>query len=119
MKLAGLIELESEDVLVVCDGDDGLQDQFALTYDCSTAGAVVCVLPADPGVLFVDADNVFHGKGLTLVCVEDAGEVVDRPKTVTSKLEVVGHDTCSAITEVECGFLVERMSWVGVWDVHV
>lgn len=77
-ELAGLVEHEGHDVLVVGDGDDGLDDKLAAADDGGFAGAVVGVLPADAGVLLVDTDYVLHGHGLPLVACYDAAQVVDR-----------------------------------------
>lgn len=44
-ELAGLVELEGQDVFVVGDGDDALQDELAVAHYGGAAGAVVGVLP--------------------------------------------------------------------------
>ena len=118
-QLAGLVEDEGEDVLVVGDCDDGLEHQFAGAGDGGGAGAVVGVFPADAGVLFVDADDVFHGQGGAFVVREEAVEVVDGAQTVAAEGEVVGHDAGAGVAEVEGGFAVERGAGVSVGDVHV
>ena len=78
-----------------------MDDEFAVADDGGAAGAVVGVFPADAGVLFVHADDVFHGGGLAFVVGEDGTEVVDGAETVAAELQVVGHDSCSGISEVE------------------
>lgn len=60
-ELARLVEHEGHDVFVVGDGDDGLEDQLPASNDGCSAGSVVGVLPADAGVLLMDADYIFHG----------------------------------------------------------
>lgn len=53
-----LVELVRKDVLVVREREDELHDEFAVTgHDC-TAGAPVCVFPADAVVLLVQTDDV-------------------------------------------------------------
>ena len=118
-EVAGLVEHEGEDVFVVGDGDDALDDELAVAHDGGSAGAVVGVLPADAGVLFVHAHDVLHGRGFSFVVREDGAEVVDRAETVAAKFQVVGHYSCSGISEVEGCFSVERRSWIGVWNVHI
>ena len=66
-QLAGLVEHEGHDVFVVGDRDDGLDDEFPAANDGCPAGAIIGVLPADAGVLLMDADYVFHGQWLSLV----------------------------------------------------
>jgi hypothetical protein len=64
--VGGGAELPGEDVLIVCDRDDGLQDQGAGAGDGGDVGTVVGVLPADSTVLFVQADCVLHLQWFTL-----------------------------------------------------
>lgn len=84
-QLTGLVEHESHNVLVVGNwrrksaiethassairltSDDALHDQLAVSYNSCTASAIVGVLPANPSVLFVNADNVRHVKWAALV----------------------------------------------------
>ena len=116
---ARLVEHEGQDVLVVRDRDDGLQDELAVADDRCAVRAVVGVLPADAGVLLVDADAVFERDRLALVVGDDGAEVVDAAETVAAELEVVGHGAGACVAEIEGGFLVVWVSWIGVWDVHV
>lgn len=83
-ELAGLVELEGEDVFVVGDGDDALEDELAVAHDGGAAGAVVGVLPADAGVLLVDADHVGHVDGAALVVGQDRRQVVDVAQAVAA-----------------------------------
>lgn len=68
---SGLVEHEGHDVLVVCDCDDGLEDEFAVADDGGATGAVVCVLPSDASVLLVDANDVGHGEWLSVGIAQD------------------------------------------------
>jgi pantothenate kinase-related protein Tda10 len=54
----GLVKVPGKDVVVVANGDDGLEDEQSLTGDSGTTGWSVGVLPQDPIVLFVTADDV-------------------------------------------------------------
>ena len=116
---AGLVEHEGEDVLVIGDGDDGLDDELAVAGNGGAAGAVICVFPANAVVLFVDAYDVFHRHGLTGGVRKDGAEVVDGAQAVTAEFEIVGHDAGAGVAKVEGGFFVERVAGVGVRDVHV
>lgn len=118
-EFAGLVEDEGEDVFVVGDGDDGLEDEFAGARDGRCAGAVVGVFPADASVLLVDADDVVHGERLAFVVGEEARKVVDAAEAVAAKFEIVGHDACTSVAEVEGRLAVEGGTRVGVRDVHV
>ena len=118
-ELAGLVEDEGEDVLVVGDGDDGLDYELTVAHDGGAPGAVVGVLPPDAAVLLVDADYVVHGQGLAGGVVQDRADIVDGAEAVASELEVVCHDTGSGIAKIEGRLLVIGVAGVGVWDVHV
>lgn len=74
---SGLVELECEDVLVVCDGDDGLEDELSVADDGCATGSVVGVFPSDPVVLLVDTHDIWHLEDFSLVVVENGREVVD------------------------------------------
>ena len=104
---AGLVEHEGQDVLVVADGDDGLEHEFAVAGYSGAAGAVVRVFPADAAVLFVDADAVLDGRRDTLVVGDHGGEVLDVAETVAAQLEVVCHCAGAGIAKIEGGLLVE------------
>ncbi len=56
-----------------------MDDELAVAGDGCAAGAVVCVFPADSIILFVDADDVFHGHGLAMGVRENGTEIVDGP----------------------------------------
>lgn len=114
-----MVEDEGEDVLVVRDGDDGLDDELAVAHDGGAAGAVVGVFPPDAVVLLVDADDVVHWEGVAGGVVQDRADVVDGAEAVASEFEVVGHDARAGVAEVEGGFLVVGVPGVGVGDVHV
>ena len=76
-QLASLVEHKGQDVFVVGDCDDGLDDEFPAANDGRSARAVVGVLPADAGVLLVDADHVLHEHWLSLVGCQDGVQIVD------------------------------------------
>jgi hypothetical protein len=63
---AGLVQLVVENVLVVGEGDDELDHEFAVARDDRSAGAPVGVLPSDSVVLLVHADHVGMGFGLAV-----------------------------------------------------
>ena len=118
-EFAGLVEHEGEDVLVVRDGDDGLDDELAVAGDGGAAGAIVRMFPADAVVLFVDADDVFHGHGVAGWIGKDGAKVVDGAQAVATEFEVVGHDAGAGVAEVESGFFVKGRPGVGIRDIHV
>lgn len=100
-EFTGLIEHEGHDVFVVGNGDDALENEFTVARDCGTASTVVCVLPANAVVLFVDADNIGHVDRSTRIISKNAGEVMNRAKAVAAELEVVRHVASADITEIE------------------
>ncbi len=134
--LPGLIEHESQDVFVVRDGDDGLEHQLPISDQGCSSGTlhncqsnveeregcgkyVVDVLPANAGVLLVNAYDVLHRYSFTFAIRQDTADVVDGSEAVTSELEVVRHDTGTSIAKIEGGFLMEWRSRVRVRNVHV
>lgn len=117
--LSSLVELKSEDVLVVGNSDDALDDKLTVSCNGSSASSVVCVLPEDAIILFVNADSVGHGLRFALVIRELAGEVVDRAETITAQLEIVGCEASASISEVESRLLVEWVAGICIRDVHV
>ena len=119
LDLSGLIEDEGHDVLVVGNCDDRLDYELSVTDDGSFTGPIIRVLPANAGILLVDTYYIFHGPRLTLFGVEHGVEVVDGSQAIAAKLEIIGHDTCSSISQVEGGFLMKRMSRVSIGDDHV
>ena len=70
-------KVEGEDVLVVGDGDDGLQDKDARSCYDGVLRAEVRVLPQDAVVLFVAADYVGQFDGRALGVVVPGIEVLD------------------------------------------
>jgi hypothetical protein len=46
-------------------------------------------------------------------------EVLDHPKAITTKLEVIGIDTGAIITKVECSLSWIWGSWIAVWYEHL
>lgn len=117
--LASLVKHECKNVFVVGHSDDRLQNKFTVANDRSTTGTVVGMLPANTSILLMDTHAVGHFHSFTLVVRDDSREVVDRAKAVASKLQVVGHDSRTDITEVESSLLVVGVAWVGVRNVHV
>lgn len=117
--LAGLVEYESHDVFVVGNSDDRLHNEFSTSHYPCYACTVVRMLPADAGVLLMDADDIFHWLNVTLVSREDSAEIVDGTKAVAAELQIVSHGAGTSITEVKGRFLVERRSRISVGDVHV
>ena len=73
---AGEVELVGEDVLVVGEGDDELHDELAAAGGDGAAGAPARVLPADAGVLLVEADDVFVDFSLSVWAGEGGVEVL-------------------------------------------
>lgn len=118
-ELAGLVEHEGHDIFVIRDGDDGLDDEFAVAYYSCTAGVVVGVLPPYAGILFVDANDVFHWQRLAIVIVQDCVQIVDGAETVTTELKIVSHNASANIAKVEGCFSVEWGPRISVWNVHV
>jgi len=114
-----LIEDESQDVLVVGDGDNGLNDKLSISNHHGSTGTVVGVFPANPRVLLVDTNNVLHGHCITLVGSQNRVEVVDYTKTIAARFQVIGHDTGTGIAKVEGGFPVKWRPRIGVRDVHL
>ena len=119
LHLASLVEYEGHDVLVISNSDDGLYHELSTTDNGGRTGSIIGVFPPNASVLLVNTNHVLHGPGITFICVEHGTEVMNGPKTVTSKLKIIGHDTCAGIAEVECCLLMERVPRVGIGDDHV
>lgn len=117
--ISSLIEHECKNVFVIGDGDDGLNYKLSVPYDSGPSGSVVGVLPADASILFVNAHNILHGLRLSLVVRKYSTEVVNRTETVAAELQIVSHNSCSSISEVEGCLSVEWRSWIGVWNIHI
>jgi hypothetical protein len=49
-----------ENVLIICESDHELHDQFTTTSSNSTTSSPVGVLPIDSIILFVETDDVFR-----------------------------------------------------------
>jgi hypothetical protein len=60
----GLVKVPGKDVVVVADGDYGLEDEKSLASDGRATGRGVGVLPQNTVVLFVTADDVFDDSAL-------------------------------------------------------
>jgi hypothetical protein len=116
---ASLVEHEGKDVFVIADGNDALQDQFAVASDSSAASAIVGMLPRDASILLMNADTVLKRNGNTFIIVDDSVEVLDMTKAVTAKFEIVCHCSCPGITKIEGGLLVVRRARVGIRNVHI
>jgi hypothetical protein len=114
-----LVEHESQDVLVVRDGDDGLKHQLAVADHYSTARAIVRVFPANSRILLMHTDTVWHLNSLALIVGHQTREVLNGSQTIASKLEIIRHDTCTNISKIEGCLLVVRMSWISIGNVHV
>lgn len=100
--LAGLVENERENVLVIGDSDDRLKDQFSRpdngcpscavitravsSWLGSISSIVLRVLPANSGVLLMHADDVGHVNNTSLIVRQHSTEVVDGSKAVASQL---------------------------------
>jgi hypothetical protein len=77
-----LAEVESEDVLVITHGDNGLENKDTRSCYHSILCSEVCVLPQDAIVLFVAADNVWQFDRLTFGVVVPSIEVFDGAWTI-------------------------------------
>lgn len=75
--ISSLIEHEGEDVFVIGDGDDGLNYKLSVPYHSGPSGSVVCVLPADASILFVNAHNILHDLWLSFVVRENSTEIMN------------------------------------------
>jgi putative cell wall-binding protein len=71
-----LVELVVEDVLIVCKGDDELNDQLATTSYHGATCAPVGVFPVDAVILLVKTDNVLCILGGTIGVDENTVEVL-------------------------------------------
>lgn len=105
--LGGLVEVKGEDVLIVVDGDDGLEDQNPGPSDDGIVGAEVGVLPEDTIVLLMAAHGVGQlervaGKGV-VPCVE----ILDGTKTVASQLQIVGIHAGAVVSQIKRG-----LAWI-------
>jgi len=69
-----LTEMESEDVLVIAHGDDGLEYKDTRSRYHGILCSEVCMLPQDAVVLFVAANNVWQfdrlAFGIVVPCIE-------------------------------------------------
>lgn len=74
---SGLVELEGENILVICNGDYGLKNKLSVANDCCAASSVVGVFPSDTVILLVNADYVWHIDNSSFIVTENSGEVVD------------------------------------------
>lgn len=73
----GLIELEAENILVVCERDDELNNKLAAARNNGAVGPPVRVLPAYAVVLFVQTDYVLRLVGGAAGINEYAVEVLE------------------------------------------
>jgi hypothetical protein len=71
--------MESENVLVITDGDDGLEHKNARPGYNSVLCAEVSVFPQDAVILFVTADNIGQFDRLAFRIVVPCVEVLDSP----------------------------------------
>lgn len=110
--VAVLPEEPGKDVLVVADGEDGLEDEVSGPSNTNALCAVVRVLPTNATVLLMEADHVAGVDRVALVIVEPASEVLDRTEAVTAKREVVGCTAGSGISEIKGLLSVVRASWI-------
>lgn len=84
--VSGLVEHESEDILVVGHGDDGLNYKLSVPYHSGSSSPVVGVLPADASILLVNANNIIHGYWLSFVVRQNSAEIMNGTKAVAAKL---------------------------------
>lgn len=135
---ACLIELVSENILIVGQCDDELNDKFSGSSDHSPSGSPVCMLPADSVVLFMQANDIrchFGGpvsfskievevlvlwggqKGLFQLGSKpkQVGHL-DDAQAITSKGKIVCTLSCTAVTEIKRLFTMVRWSGVRIWD---
>ena len=113
---ARLVELVREHVLVVRERDDELHDQFPSARHDRAARAPVRVLPVDPVVLLVDADDVGRFLAFPVRAHDHAVQVLDHAQAVAAELEVVGAVAEAAVAEVEGLLAVEWGARVRVGD---
>lgn len=99
-----LPEVEGEDVLVVRNGDDGLQDEDARAGDDGVARAEIRVFPENAVVLLVAADDVGELDGGARGVVVPRVEVLDRAQAVAAETEVVGVDSRAVVAQIESRF---------------
>jgi hypothetical protein len=71
-----LVKLVVEDVLIICKGDDELDDQLATTSYHGPTCAPVGVFPVDAVILLVKTDNVLCILGGTIGVDENTVEVL-------------------------------------------
>ena len=117
--LAGLVEHESQDVLVVGHGDDALHNKLSVSDDDRSAGPIVGMFEPNASILLVHANGILQFKRLALLVGDETVDVVNRAEAVTTKFEVVCHDACTRVSKVKGRLLVEWMSRVSVGYVHV
>ena len=139
--LTGLVEDPGEDVLVVCDGDDLLEDELTLAHDRGVLGAVVGVLPLDALVNLVDADGVWLLDGLAVEADAPTAEILDHAETVAADLagglagvrlesekkrqdkrltsQVVRGDAGADVAQIKGTLAVDGVARVAVGDEHL
>jgi hypothetical protein len=80
----GLVEIPHENILVVGSRDDVLQHKLAFAHHRGISGAVVCMLPLNSVVDFVDARHIRLGYGASVVRDDVAVVIFDRAKAVAA-----------------------------------
>jgi hypothetical protein len=79
----------------------------------------VLVLPEDPVVLLVHADDVGHGGGVAVLVGDDGVDVVDLAQAVAAKREAVAHATEAPLAHVEGVLPAVQRARVAVGDDHL
>ena len=98
---AGLVEDEGKYVFVIGHSNDGLNYELPLTNDGCTLGAVVGVLPKNASILFMNTDGIWSRLRISSVVCHYSIHIMNRPKAVTAKFEIICHNPSTDIAEIE------------------
>src|SRR5215210_2559206 len=114
-----LVKVPVETVLVVRNGRDKRDDQAPGPPDLRGIGPHVVMLPAEAGILLVQADGVLDLHGVARAVYHDGVEVADLAEAVAAELERVGQGPDVVLTSIESVLAPLSRARVAVGDDHL
>lgn len=98
---------------------DALDDQIPRSRDRRVACAWVCMFPANPTILLMQAGNVLGRNRVAFGITQPAREILDRAETVASKGQIVRAAAGTRIAKIESLFPVVWTSRITVRHCHL